>query len=105
MDDTVVKRAKRRVFDQPVFRVVLQRTAAVRCGSQVLLLRIHCLFTDCAQVLGIQLLPYFSYLLANEHIKLNGLFNLFNGMNGGCVVFAAKFLRNLREGQVELASE
>lgn len=98
MDDKVVKRVKRRVFDQLVLRVVPRRVVAVYCDSQVLLPRIHCLFTYCTQVLGIQLLPYLSYLLANEHIKLNGLFDLFNGMNGGCVVFAAKFLRNLREG-------
>lgn len=97
MDDRVVKRVKRRVFDQPVLRVSPQRMAAVRCDSHVLLPHIHCLFTDCAQVLGIQLLPYLSHLFANEHIKLNSLLNLFNGMNGGCVVFAAKFLRNLRE--------
>lgn len=41
-----------------------------------------------AQALGIELLPNFSDLFADNEIKLYGFFNFFNGVDGGGVVFS-----------------
>ena len=46
------------------------------------------------QALGIELLPDFRHLLADEEIKLDGFFNLLDGVNGSGVVFAAQLGRN-----------
>ncbi|GEM_PF-5825670 len=49
---------------------------------------VHVLFALFPQALGIKLLPDFSDLLTNSKVELNGLFDLVDRMNSGCVIFA-----------------
>ena len=64
-------------------------TLGVDKRTHFLLVLIHQLCTVFTQVLGIQFLPDFCYLLTDHKIKLNRFFNLFNRMNSSGVVFTA----------------
>ena len=51
--------------------------------------------TGCPHVLCIEFLPDFRYLFTNHEIKFDSFFNLFDGVDGGGVVFTAKLTGNL----------
>lgn len=65
----------------------------------------HCAHTRCAQFLDIELFPNIGNLLAHDIVELHGLFDLFYGMDGGCMVFAPKFGGDFGEAQVQLAAQ
>ena len=67
---------------------VCSKHPVVDSRRQLFRLAIRMKFTIFPQDLGIEFLPDFGDLLADEKIKLNGFFNFFNRMNGGRMIFS-----------------
>ena len=114
----VDKTGDRYVDEQWVNRVVIHVAGLIICSTHsavdkcahVLLTYIRRISTRFPQYnaiknLGIQFLPYFGNLFADHKVKFNRLFNLIYRVDCRGVVFAAKFLRNPWEAQVEFATE
>lgn len=67
--------------------------------------------TGCAQFilmsesgLCIECIPYRRYLFADHKVEFDGFIDLVDRVDGGSMVFAAKFVSNSRETEVKLTS-
>ena len=81
------------------------RSKSVDSNALVFLVYIPVSSTLFAQALSIEFLANFGDLFTDHIVQFDGLFNFFNGMNCGRVVFAAKLIGYLWKTKVKLAAE
>lgn len=81
-----------------VGRIVYKRSQNLRR-----LFRSEC--TICPQILGIEFLPDFRNLFADEKVELDSFFDFFDTVDSGGVVFAPEFLSDSRKTEVKFAAQ
>lgn len=84
-------------WNDPVNTSVYNNPLFIRCAIP----KLYTFFTQVEnRGLSIKFLPYSRHLFTNNEIKLDGLFNLFNRVNRGGVVFTAQFTSDLWEAEM-----
>lgn len=97
VDHSGVADGTTRSFPRAVVGVFSDLPQSVDERTQVIPDVVRVLCTRFPQVLHIQTLPYFCNLFTYSEVKFDRLFYLFDGMNRSSMVFASKFVGNLRK--------